>query len=98
LFEEKWVDKYLKKPEAPALLERSEKKFSENSLDSYDEIKSVFDRLIEESGLSTNQIYQTLRGALTGSLVSLGLIETVDFLGREEVVRRIRNALGRLRA
>ena len=98
LFEEKWVDKYLKKPEAPALLERSEKRFSENSLDSYDEIKSVFDRLIEESGLSTNQIYQTLRGALTGSLVSLGLIETVDFLGRDEVVRRIRNALGRLRA
>jgi len=35
--------------------------------------------------------------ALTGSLVSLGLIETVDFLGREEVLKRIHNALALLK-
>jgi len=96
-YDEKWTEKYLKKPETPALLEKFEREFSKNPIDTYEKIKSIFDRNIEESGLSTNQVYQTLRGALTGSLVSLGLIETVDFLGREEVLKRIHNALALLK-
>ena len=96
-YDEKWTEKYLKKPETPALLEKFEREFSKNPIDTYEKIKSIFDRSIEESGLSTNQVYQTLRGALTGSLVSLGLIETVDFLGREEVLKRIHNALALLK-
>jgi glutamyl-tRNA synthetase len=52
--------------------------------------------LAEELGLKTGDLFMTLRVAATGSKVSPPLFQTLDVLGKDEVLRRIDFALGQL--
>ena len=44
------------------------------------------------------KIHQPIRVALTGGTASPGLFEVMEILGRDEVVRRLRGAAGRIGA
>ena len=48
---------------------------------------------VEKKGLKLKDIAQPLRVALTGSLVSPGLFEVMEILGKEESLRRIENVV-----
>lgn len=53
--------------------------------------------LCEETGVSTRQIFGMLRVAVTGKTATPPLFETMDVLGRDRCLFRLRNALSALR-
>jgi glutamyl-tRNA synthetase len=65
------------------------------SVDAFDEAKleSAFQGVVADTGLKLGKIAQPVRVALTGSTVSPGLFEIIDVLGKETVLRRMREAL-----
>lgn len=48
---------------------------------------------VEESGLSVNQVFGVLRVAVTGQKVSPPLFESMEIIGRDKCLQRVRNAL-----
>jgi glutamyl-tRNA synthetase len=51
---------------------------------------------VESSGLSPNQVFGILRAAVTGQKVSPPLFESMEIIGREKVLERLKNAIGML--
>jgi glutamyl-tRNA synthetase len=49
--------------------------------------------VLQRRGLKPREVYQPLRVALTGTMVSPGIFESAALLGREETLRRIDRAL-----
>ncbi|NMB54830.1 MAG: glutamate--tRNA ligase [Leptolinea sp.] len=49
--------------------------------------------LVEELGLSAGQVFGILRTAVTGQKVSPPLFESMEIIGREEVLKRVRRAI-----
>jgi glutamyl-tRNA synthetase len=54
--------------------------------------------IVERTGRKAKDVYQPIRVAITGTTVSPGIFDSLAALGREESVRRIEAALGRLEA
>jgi glutamyl-tRNA synthetase len=52
--------------------------------------------LVESLGLNTNQVFGLLRVAVTGQMVSPPLLESMEIVGKEKVLERLRNAIGLL--
>jgi glutamyl-tRNA synthetase len=52
--------------------------------------------LVEQMGLSPNQVFGILRVAVTGQTVSPPLFESMQIVGKEKVLERLRQALGML--
>jgi len=50
-------------------------------------------RLVEELGLSANQVFGILRAAVTGQTVSPPLFESMEIVGREKVLERVKRAI-----
>jgi glutamyl-tRNA synthetase len=50
--------------------------------------------LVEEINLKPNQVFGILRVAVTGQKVSPPLFESMEVIGREKVLERVRNAIG----
>jgi glutamyl-tRNA synthetase len=50
--------------------------------------------LVEQLGLSPNQVFGILRVAVTGQTVSPPLFESMEIVGKEKVIERVRNAVG----
>ena len=48
---------------------------------------------VESSGLSPNQVFGILRVAVTGQKVSPPLFESMEIIGREKVLERLKNAI-----
>lgn len=53
-------------------------------------------QLIEELGLSPNQVFGILRVAVTGQMVSPPLFESMEIVGKEKVLQRLKVAIGLL--
>ncbi len=53
---------------------------------------------VEESGYSINQVFGVVRVAVTGQKVSPPLFESMDVIGREKVLERLKRAAERLEA
>jgi glutamyl-tRNA synthetase len=50
--------------------------------------------LVEDLGLRPNQVFGILRAAITGQTVSPPLFESMEIVGKEKVLERIRSAIG----
>jgi len=61
-------------------------------------IEAALRRVLEEHGLSARKGLQPIRVAVTGSTVSPPLFESLEVLGRERTLSRLREAAGRLAA
>jgi len=48
---------------------------------------------VEESGLNANQVFGILRAATTGQTVSPPLFESMEIIGKEKCLQRIKNAI-----
>jgi glutamyl-tRNA synthetase len=48
---------------------------------------------VEEAGLSANQVFGILRVAVTGQKVSPPLFESMEIIGKEKVLERLKNAI-----
>ena len=69
------------------------------ALDDFNEssIKQAFDRTLEQHGLPMGKLAQPVRVALTGGTVSPGIHDVIAVLGKERALRRLQNALDRVR-
>jgi glutamyl-tRNA synthetase len=56
-------------------------------------VETALRAVIERTERKPKQLFQPLRVALTGTTVSPGIFETIALLGREEVLRRVGDAL-----
>jgi glutamyl-tRNA synthetase len=61
---------------------------------SHEEIEKALRELRAERELSSNQAFQPVRAAVTGTLVSPPLFESIELLGRERTLARLRKAVG----
>ncbi len=59
-----------------------------------DAIEKTLRALREEQGLSARKAFQPIRAAVTGTLVSPPLFESMALLGRERSLARLRAAAG----
>jgi glutamyl-tRNA synthetase len=53
-------------------------------------------QLISDLGLSANQVFSILRAAVTGQIVSPPLFESMEIVGKEKVMERVRRAIALL--
>jgi glutamyl-tRNA synthetase len=63
-----------------------------------EELETLFRAKAEELGLKLGSFFAPFRGALTGKKVSPPLFESMEILGRDEVLTRVRNGIAVLRA
>ena len=57
------------------------------------EIEEALRTLAEERGLKPKKAFQPIRAAVTGTLISPPLFESLEILGREETLARLRSAV-----
>ncbi len=64
-------------------------------LDNFDEkiLEEVFHQIISRHGLSLGQLAQPLRVALTGGTASPGIFEVISNLGKERVIKRLKDVV-----
>jgi glutamyl-tRNA synthetase len=69
------------------------------ALDDFNEssIEQAFDRTLDEHGFPMGKLAQPVRVALTGGTVSPGIHDVIAVLGKERALRRLQNALDRVR-
>ena len=91
-FEEKAKNKFLK-PEIKPVLQDITDNLSNLSDFNMDEMHKVFDSVMIERELKLGKIAQPVRVALTGGTVSPGIFEVMDILGKDEVLKRLNNAI-----
>lgn len=91
-YDEKAAGKFLT-PEMTEVLRDLTGKLSTTASFTAGEIQKVFEGIMEERGLKLGSIAQPVRVALTGGTVSPGIFEVMEILGKEEVVKRLNNAI-----
>ncbi|MGC9321054.1 MAG: glutamate--tRNA ligase, partial [Kosmotogaceae bacterium] len=92
-YEEDYVVKYLHNEWSKDLISAAIRKF-EDALDwSVEAVEKTVRELAEEKITSKKNTFQTLRGGVTGRLVTPGLFETISVLGRDRVVERLESLL-----
>lgn len=91
-FDQSAIEKMFKKPEAINILEEVQGRFLSLSDFSTGEIESIIRKIPEELNLKPKQVFQTVRVAVTGRLVSPPLFETIELLGQEKSIDRIKKA------
>ena len=92
----KAATKFLTPVIAPVLRDIAE---AFSSLDPFvsDGMEEALHAVVERHG-GNLKVHQPIRVALTGGTASPGLFEVMEILGRDEVVRRLRGAAGRIGA
>ena len=61
-------------------------------------LETAYRALAEELGVKTGQLFGTIRVAITGRTAAPPLFETMDVLGRERCIKRMRHAVTALRS
>ncbi len=92
LYEEKAAKKFLK----PALIEVLKQLIDQlEPLESFNEnnLENAFKKVMETTGLKLGKIAQPVRIALTGKTVSPGIFETIEALGKKQVISRLKKAV-----
>jgi glutamyl-tRNA synthetase len=92
-YDPKAIDKFLQ-PKDREHLDLLKARFA--ALDTFDlqSLEGVAAAYLEEQEIKFKAIAQPIRVALTGRTVSPGLFETMEVLGREETLARIKRAIG----
>lgn len=99
-YDEQLVKKFLSKESAPKILTAAQKAFSDLEEQAFtdEKVETVIRSLPEITGEGNKRIFQTLRGALTGRLITPGLFETVAVLGKHRTLSRLEQTMQKLEA
>ena len=95
-YSDEYVEKFLKKPEARDIIQNALQEFS--ALDEYniESVEATLRKIASTLQIGTNKVFQTIRGALLGKLVTPGLFESIVVLGKEETKRRLKRTLEKI--
>ena len=91
-YDEQLVKKFLSKDTTSVIIDEAVKKFeSLNENDYTDEkMEALIKELPELTGAGNKRVFQTIRGAVTGRLITPGLFETVAVLGKDRTINRLK--------
>jgi glutamyl-tRNA synthetase len=92
VFDPKAVEKWLSRPETPGLLVKVADRLSDLDPWTVDRIEAAVREAGEQAGAEGGKIIHPVRVAATGRTVGPGLFETLEALGRDRVVARLRKA------
>lgn len=92
-YEQEYIEKFLSKPEAEMILEKSLAAFESLQTLSIENVEQTLRSIAAELGLGTNKVFQTVRGAVLGRLVTPGLFESIAVLGRDRTINRLNRTL-----
>jgi glutamyl-tRNA synthetase len=92
-YEKDYVEKFLKREEAERVLEEAKKAFKDLNSWNMEEIEKTLRDLSEKGLASKKVVFQLIRGAVTGKLVTPGLFETIEVLGKERTLKRLERTL-----
>ncbi|MEO8611737.1 MAG: glutamate--tRNA ligase [Chloroflexota bacterium] len=90
------IQKNMDREKTITVLQRADQLLSALSEFSHTNQEAVMRNLADEMGLKPNQVFGTLRVAITGQQVSTPLFETMEILGQAVSLERIRLALDTL--
>ncbi len=91
-YEEKAARKFLT-PEKTGHFQRLLTGLSELPEFTEEAVESVFTAIMESEGLKLGKLAQPVRVALTGGVVSPGIFETIEAMGKDMTIRRLRDAM-----
>ncbi|MGC8902776.1 MAG: glutamate--tRNA ligase [Fervidobacterium sp.] len=95
-YSQDYIEKFLKNPEAKDILELSFKMFSELGEYTIENIERTLREIASKLNLGSNKVFQTVRGALLGRLVTPGLFESIQVLGKEKTLKRLQKTISKL--
>lgn len=91
-YDPKAVDKWIKKPETPALLSKVADRLEAFDDWSIEKIEEAVREAGAEAGAEGGKVIHPVRSAATGRTVGPGLFETLEALGKDRVITRLRKA------
>ncbi len=62
-----------------------------------EDVRALFEQITEEQNIRLKDIAQPVRVALTGRTVSPGIFETIEAMGRELAIKRLEDAIRRIK-
>ena len=92
--DKKASDKILRKEGIAALLSEAAERLEALSAWTVEGIEEALRGMCADKGIKLGALGQPIRVAVTGSTVSPGIFETLNFLGKERAVERLRTAAG----
>jgi glutamyl-tRNA synthetase len=92
--EASWA-KAMKDP-APAALDRAVVRLGEMGRWTADAVRAALDTAAEDVGVGKKKVHAAVRVAVTGRTVGLPLFESLEVLGRERTLTRLRVARSRM--
>jgi glutamyl-tRNA synthetase len=95
-YDEKALDKHLRKPPAPALLPKLREVVAAAEPFDAAALKAAVEAFAAADGVKPGPVSQVLRVATTGKDVGFGTYETLAILGRERCLARIDRAMARV--
>ncbi len=95
-FDEKAEKKFLT-PDRAELLELIKEGLKELEPFTADNIQALFEQILTERGLRLKDVAQPVRVSLTGRTVSPGIFETIEAMGKELTLKRLEDAIRRIK-
>ncbi|APT75232.1 glutamyl-tRNA synthetase [Marinitoga sp. 1135] len=89
-YDEKYIQKFLKKEWAPELLKTTITKFEELQEYTIESVEKTIREIADLKITSKKNTFQTIRGAVLGKLVTPGLFESIAVLGKEKTISRLK--------
>lgn len=93
IYEEDYIKKFFLKPEAETILKTAIEKLNKINNFTLEEIEKNLRLIAEELNLGTKKVFQTIRGAVFGKLVTPGLFESIKVLGKQKTIERLNKTL-----
>ncbi|MDO8535880.1 MAG: glutamate--tRNA ligase [Candidatus Omnitrophota bacterium] len=88
-YDEKAVEKYLKKPNSKEIINRCKSVIEAGSKFDKASIEEAYRKLADELKLKAAELIHPTRVAISGKTVGAGLFDMMELLGREKVLKRL---------
>ncbi|SHH17317.1 glutamate--tRNA ligase [Thermosipho atlanticus] len=92
-YEEEYIKKFLLKPGAEKILKLAIDNFSKANNFSIQNIEKILRSIASDLNIGTKKVFQTIRGAVLGKLVTPGLFESIHILGKDKTLKRLQKTL-----
>jgi len=92
-YDENYIKKYMLKHETEIILTTAIEKLSKSANFTLEEIEKILRSIAEELNMGTKKVFQTIRGAILGKLVTPGLFESIKVLGKKKTLERLNKTL-----
>jgi len=93
-YEGKYIEKFKSDGQAAKVLEESIKIFEKaRELDNTDEIRELLENVSNNVEVKRKRAFQIVRGALLGKLITPGLFESIQVLGKSRTLQRLKRTL-----